>query len=86
MHECHELRNYALHLVGDEHLVAVQLDAVALDVDVALDFREIQYAGQSERVVHVEVNPEHRLFKSRHEFVIELDIVLVFQVGRLLGP
>jgi hypothetical protein len=34
MQQRQEFRYDALHLIGDEHLVAVQLDFVALQVDI----------------------------------------------------
>ena len=37
LHEHHELRHDTFYRVGDEHLVAVELDAsLSVDVDVAL--------------------------------------------------
>ena len=61
MQQRQELRHNALHLVGDEHLVAVQLNLVALQVDVRLDAGEVQNTCQVERIVDVQVNPEHGL-------------------------
>ena len=47
--------------VGHKHLIAIELDAVARDVYVVLDFREVEYSCQSEGVVYIQVNPEQRI-------------------------
>ncbi len=73
-------------MVRDEHLVAVELDLVLVDGHALLDLREVEHAGQREGVVHVEVDPEHRLLLHRIELLIELEVVLVLELGRGLGP
>jgi hypothetical protein len=47
--QCEEVRHDALDLVGDEHLVAIELDLIALQVDVAMDTREVKNTRQMER-------------------------------------
>ncbi len=86
MEQGEELRHDALHLVGDEHLVAVELYLVALQVDVRLYLGEIQDAREVERIVHVEVNPEERFVLHGIESAVETLVVLVFQRARRLCP
>ena len=56
--ECQILGNNILHLVGDEDLVAVELDLVATDIKIVLYLREIKNAGEVEGIVHVKVDVE----------------------------
>ena len=58
MQEGEEVGYDALNRVGHIHLVAVELDAVLLQVDVALYLGEVEYAREVEGVVYIEVNPE----------------------------
>lgn len=64
-------------MVGDKYLVRVELNLVALEVEIALHLREIEYSGEVERIVDVEVNPEQRVVVHREEGVVELLIVVV---------
>ena len=86
MKELHEFGHYAFDRVGDEYLIAIELYTVAIDVEIILDFGEEQNAGEIERIVDVEVDPEERLVLARIEFLIELAVVLIGQFGRLLHP
>ena len=67
MEQCQIVRYYGLHRVSHEHLVAEELDFVAADFHLVLDFREVEDAGEGERVVHVEVDVEERLLGHRIE-------------------
>ena len=79
--------HHALHAVGHEHLVAVQLNLVACRVDSLAHLGEIQNARQVEGVVHIEVNLEQGVFEVHGvQLVVELLIVLVCQIGRILLP
>ena len=76
-----------LHFVGHIDLIAVELNLIAVHVEVGLDFREIEDTGEVERIVHIQMNMEERFFElSRIEFVVELIIVLISQVGRFACP
>ena len=86
MEEREELRHDAFHLVGDEHLVAVELNLVLLQVDVRLDAREVEDTREVEGVVDVQVNPEQRLVLHGVEGAIERLVVLVLQRRRGLCP
>ena len=86
LHQHHELRHHALHLVCDIDLVAVQLYAVVVHVHVGLDLREVEDTGQVEGVVNVQMDPEHRILLARLQLVVELQIVLVGQFRRLARP
>ena len=86
LHDGHELRHYTLHLVGDEHLIAIQLDAILLDVDVVVDLRKVEDTRQIEGIVHIQMNPEHRFPIHGAQFMIEVDVIFIGQVGRLACP
>ena len=81
------LRHYLLHFVGHKHLVAIELNLVAVYVQVGLYLREIEDTGQVERVIDIQVNMEQRLVHlHRIELVVEMLIVLVLEFRRLAGP
>ena len=63
----------------DEHLIAVELNLVALQFEIVLHAREIENAREMEREVHVEVNPEQRLVLHGIERAVEVFVVLVLQ-------
>ena len=86
MQQCEELRHDAFHLVGNEHLVAVELYLVALHVDVVLDAWEVEDTCQIEWEVHVEVNPEEGLVLHGVEGAVEALVVLVLECAWRLGP
>ena len=71
MKEGEEVWYDAFHLVGDEHLIAVELYLIALQVDMALHTREVKDTRQMEREIHIEVNPEERLVLHRVEGAVE---------------
>ena len=84
--EGQEIRDDVLDVVGDEHLVAVELDVVLLDRHPVLDLREVEDAGEVERIVNIQVDVEQRILLHRVEIPVELHVVLLLQLGRLAGP
>ena len=86
MQQRQELGHDTLHLVGDEHLVAIELNLVALKFDVGMHAGEIQNARQVERIVHIQVNPEQRLVLHGIKRAVEALVVFVLQAGRGLYP
>ena len=80
------LRHDALDLVRHVDLVRIELDLVLLDLEVVVDFREVENARQVERIVDVQVDREQRLVAHRVEFVVELLVLLFGDVGGLAGP
>ena len=86
MQQRQELRHDALHGVGHEHLVAIELDLVAVQVEVALDAGEIEDTRQFEGIIHIQVDPEERLLAHRIEVLVELLIVLLLQLRRFADP
>jgi hypothetical protein len=70
-------------LVRNEYLIAVELYLVLLQVEIGLDFREVQDTSKVERIIHVEMYPEQRFIGHRIEVTIELLVILVFQFGGL---
>ena len=81
-----EVRDNVLHAVGDEHLVAEELDLVAVNVDVALDFREVEHTGEVEGVVDIQMNPEEGIVLHGIEVAVEGLVILVLQCRGLFGP
>ena len=79
MEECHEVRDYVVHVVRNEHLVAVEGDLVALNSNAVLQFREVEDTGEVERIVNIEVDPEKRLLVHREEGAVESKVVLVLE-------
>ncbi len=73
-------------MVRDEHLVAVKLDVILLNCHPVLDLREVEDAGEVERIVHVQVNVEQRIFLHRVEIPVELHVVFILKLGRLASP
>ena len=86
MQEGEEVGYDALYRVGHIHLVAVELDAILLQVDVALDLGEVEHTGEVEGVVYIEVNPEQRLIAHGVEVAVELLVVLVGEFARSTCP
>ena len=81
------LRHDVLYLVGNEHLVAIELNLVAVHIEIVLDFREVEDTRQVEGVVHIQVDMEEGLVHLHGvEFVVELVVVLVGEVGGLARP
>ena len=85
MEQHHELGNYAFYLIGDENLVAIELDAVATEL-VVLDLWEVEDTCQMEWEINVKMNPEQRIGSHRVEVVIELEIFLILDVCWCLYP
>ena len=79
MQQGQELRYDALHLISDENLIAIQLDLIALQIDVRLDAWEVKDTREVERIIHIQVNPEHRLIAHGVEGTVERLVVLVLQ-------
>ena len=78
--------HYVVHVLGHEHLVAVELYLVLVDGHALLDLREVQHAGKVERIIDVEVYPEHWILLHRIEGLVEIEVILVLELGRSLGP
>lgn len=57
-----------------------------MQIDVALDAREIQDTGQMERVIHVQMNPEQRFVGHRIQILIEFLIIFICHISRLTNP
>ena len=80
-------RDDVLHFVGDVDLVAVELDLIAVHVEVRLDLREIQDTREVERIVHIEVDMEEGFVElHRIEFVVEGLVIFFGQVRGFAGP
>ena len=81
-----KIRNYVVYMVGDEHLVAVELYLVLVDGHALLDLGEVEHAGEVEGVVYVQMDPEHGLLFEGVEGLVEVLVVFVLQFRRGLCP
>ena len=86
MKQCEEFRYNAFYLVGHEHLVAIELNLVALHVDAALDAWEVENTREIEWEVYVQMNPEQWVVLHWVKGVIELLVVLILQGARSFCP
>ena len=84
--QCQILRHDTFYLVGYEDLIAIQLYLVLLNLEIVVDFREIEDTRQMERIVDVQMDVEQRLVAHRIEFAIEILVLLLGNVGRLACP
>ena len=80
MKKCQEVGNYVVHVVRDEHLIAVKLYLVLVYRHSLLNLREVEHTGKCERIVYIKVNVEHRIFLHRVEGVVEIDVIFFFQL------
>ena len=86
MQQGEELRHDTFHLVGHEHLVAIELNLVALQFEVRLDAWEIEDTREVERIVNVQMNPEQRFVLHRIEGAVERLVIFVFQTAGCFCP
>ena len=86
MQECQEVGHNVFHRISDKHLVAIELNLIAMDFDVVFNLWEIQNTREIERIVHIEVNPEERFILHGIEIAIEIAIILISQGRRRLCP
>ena len=74
-------------MVGDKHLITIELHLVFLQFELVFYLREIQHTGEVEGVVHIQVNLEQRIFeRHRVELMVEFLVVFVGQCRGLLFP
>ena len=86
MEEHEEVGHDVFYLVGNEYLAGIELDLVLLDLEVAFNLGEIEYTGEVERVVYVEVDPEEGVFGEGVELFVELEVVFVLEVVGVFVP
>ena len=86
MKQSQKIRHDVVHVLGHEHLVAVELYLVLVDGHALLDLREVQHAGKVERIIDIEVYPEHWILLHWIEGLVEIEVILVLELGRSLGP
>ena len=86
MEKSEEVGYDVFDLIGDEYLIAIELNLIAMDVNILLDAREIEHAREVERIVNVEMNPEKRIICHGVELVVELLVVFILQLRGSLGP
>ena len=86
MQERQEVGYNVFHRVCDKHLVAIELNLIAMDFDVVFNLWEIQNTREIERIVHIEVNPEEGFILHGIEIAIEIAIILISQGRRRLCP
>ena len=76
----------AFNLVGNEHLIAVELNFVSLDVQLVLYLGEVKYAGEVEGIVYIKVDPEEGLVCHGVELTVEFLVVLILQFIGFVCP
>ena len=82
-----ELRHNFLYAVGNEDLVAVQVDFIALHLHVFFDFRKVQDPCKMERIVYVQMDVKQRRIKGAWvQFSVKTLIVLFGQGRRSNRP
>ena len=86
MQQCEVLGNDALDLVGDENLIAVELNLVLLNLEVVAQLREVEYSRKVERIVDIHVDIEQRLLRSGVQFAVKCLVLLLRDVGGLASP
>ena len=64
-------------MISNKNLIAIELDLVALQVKIVLDFGEVEDTCQIEGIIHVEMNPEQRLVRHWEEFAVEFFVILL---------
>ena len=78
MKQCQVLWHNILYLVGYEHLVAIELNLIALNINIILDTCEVEDTRKIEWVIHIEMDMEKWLIHlMRIELVIELLVILI---------
>ena len=82
----HEVRDDVVHMVRDEHLVAVEGDLVPFHGHAVLQFREIEDTGEVEGIIDIQMDVEQRLLIHRIQRTVEGEVVFLLEVGRGLGP
>ena len=86
MQERQEVGHNVFHRVCDKHLVAIELNLIAMDFDVILNLGEVQNTREIEGIVHIEVNPEEGFILHGIEIAIEIAIILIGECRRCLRP
>ena len=86
MQQSQKLRHYALHRIGNKHLIAIQLYLVALQFYIVSNLREIQNTRKMERIIHVQMNMEQWRLVIREQFTIKLVIILILHFRRFASP
>ncbi len=56
--------NNIFHLIGNKNLIAVQLNFIALQLNIVFDFREIQNTCKIERIINIQMDMEQRVFRK----------------------
>ena len=86
MEQGEEVRNDTLDRIGHEYLVAIELYAVLLQIQIGLYLGEVEYTGQMEGEINVQMYPEQGLVLHGIEFTVEIPVVLILELARCLGP
>ena len=58
MQQGQEVGNNTFHQIRHIYLVAIELNLILVQLDVALHFGEVQNTGKVERIIHIQMNPE----------------------------
>ena len=63
MEKHEEIRYNSLDRIRYKYLVAIQLNLIALDLEVFLHLWEKENSGEVEWIIHIQVNIEERIFE-----------------------
>ena len=86
MKQSKEVWHDSFYLVCNEYLIAIQLNLVALQVDIVLDSWEVENTCEVEWIVYIEVNPEQWFILHRVEGAVETLVVFIFERTWSLCP
>ena len=76
MEKRQEFGHYVIHLISYEHLIAIQLNLIALQVNVLLNLGEVKHTRKIERIIHIKVNPEKGFI--RHGIKVGIELLVIF--------
>jgi hypothetical protein len=82
----HKVGNDTFHGVCDKHLVAVELNLVFLNLQIAFDFGKVQNSGEVKRIIHIEMDVKLRVLSHRIELPVELIVIFLLEFSRFEGP
>ncbi len=77
-----EAGNHFFAIIRDEDLIAEQLHRTLGDIDVGLEFREVENAVDDKGIVGIQMHPEQGVFLVGIQIAVELQIVFIRQFAR----
>ena len=81
-----KLRNHFLDIIGNKHLIVVQLDRSLNGIVLCINLRKIQNTFQIKGIIHIQMNPEQRLFVIVKYLTIKSPVLLLRAVVGMFQP